>query len=322
MRKYLYCLAACLLYIGCSSLKISPEKDENIVIGFLENQEKDLGYKENTNNIFLRVAFNRTIYGWNSFSSPEEDYPSGKCLKFCQNNTSQKQTGWIVIFNGKTIGNIKTLRPYETNYISETCICDVDKHKTLPRISPPSLDFSGWIGQPVYRPLVVLKKPYYADPEKWSKTDPPKDIWVLVLKEFRKVIDKVRTLKEQNNVTMEISYEDKDILLSGAYVSNKGEYLLSLHLNPDLTKHDVTVLGFNEWSDHLFYITQDRFVKLLIVNHRDNDSYAELKFLDAGDYDDDGRSEIIYFLSSYNEDGYVLFYDGFFRNEVYTWSYH
>ena len=48
-----------------------------------------------------------------------------------------------------------------------------------------------------------------------------------------------------------------------------------------------------------------------------------MSLLDAGDYDDDGQSEVLFFLSQgENTDGFVL-YDASFREPVeFTWSYH
>ena len=53
-----------------------------------------------------------------------------------------------------------------------------------------------------------------------------------------------------------------------------------------------------------------------------DDDPLSLTLLDAGDYDGDGKSEVVFFLSGYNEDGYALFYDSFRKFVFHTWSYH
>lgn len=48
-----------------------------------------------------------------------------------------------------------------------------------------------------------------------------------------------------------------------------------------------------------------------------------LELLDAGDYDDDGKSKVIFFLTQPEDtDGYVLFYDDFKKQVENTWTYH
>jgi len=44
--------------------------------------------------------------------------------------------------------------------------------------------------------------------------------------------------------------------------------------------------------------------------------------VDAGDYDNDGKSEIVFSISRYNRGGYELFYDDFKGHTVFEFSYH
>lgn len=48
----------------------------------------------------------------------------------------------------------------------------------------------------------------------------------------------------------------------------------------------------------------------------------EFSFLDAGDYDADGRSEVLCLLSGYNRGGYALLFDDFKRSAIFEFSYH
>ena len=48
-----------------------------------------------------------------------------------------------------------------------------------------------------------------------------------------------------------------------------------------------------------------------------------MEFLDAGDYDNDGGSKVIFFLSQgENTDGFVLFGDHLQKNATLIWHYH
>ena len=48
----------------------------------------------------------------------------------------------------------------------------------------------------------------------------------------------------------------------------------------------------------------------------------DMQLLDAGDYDADGRSELVFMYSHYNSDGYKLFANGFADQESFGFSYH
>lgn len=49
---------------------------------------------------------------------------------------------------------------------------------------------------------------------------------------------------------------------------------------------------------------------------------AGLTLVDAGDYDLDGHSELVFWYSGYNKDGYVLFSPDLIREADYLWNYH
>ena len=62
------------------------------------------------------------------------------------------------------------------------------------------------------------------------------------------------------------------------------------------------------------------------VGHKPNGSISfvgeNFSFLDAGDYDADGRSELLFLISGYNRGGYALLFDDFKRSAIFEFSYH
>ncbi len=44
--------------------------------------------------------------------------------------------------------------------------------------------------------------------------------------------------------------------------------------------------------------------------------------VDAGDYDKDGKSELVFSIDRYNRGGYELFYDDFKKHVVLEFGYH
>jgi hypothetical protein len=44
--------------------------------------------------------------------------------------------------------------------------------------------------------------------------------------------------------------------------------------------------------------------------------------VDAGDYDNDGKSEVLFWINQDNRGGYKLFFDDFNKQAVFEFSYH
>jgi hypothetical protein len=49
---------------------------------------------------------------------------------------------------------------------------------------------------------------------------------------------------------------------------------------------------------------------------------AGMWLVDAGDYDNDGKSEVVFSIDRYNQGGYELFYYDFKKSAVFQFSYH
>jgi hypothetical protein len=49
---------------------------------------------------------------------------------------------------------------------------------------------------------------------------------------------------------------------------------------------------------------------------------SNMLLVDAGDYDGDGKEEAVFKVQRYNNDGYVLFHDGFKQKLEFSWDYH
>ena len=49
---------------------------------------------------------------------------------------------------------------------------------------------------------------------------------------------------------------------------------------------------------------------------------SRMWLVDAGDYDNDGKSELVFSIDDYNRGGYRLFYDDFSRSAKFEFGYH
>ena len=95
-----------------------------------------------------------------------------------------------------------------------------------------------------------------------------------------------------------------------AYGSDEGRIVAEMHLEA-IDCGDVEA-GF-DIDDPWFVVDLTG-----IVTYLD----AGLSLVDAGDYDNDGHSELIFSIHRENEGGYELFYDTFTKRSVFHFTYH
>lgn len=94
------------------------------------------------------------------------------------------------------------------------------------------------------------------------------------------------------------------------YTSGKGWVIARMHLEA-IDCRD-TEAGF-DIDDPWFFVDENKHVGFL-------DSGMWL--VDAGDYDNDGRSELIFSISRDNEGGYEIWYDDFRKHATFKFHYH
>jgi hypothetical protein len=172
-----------------------------------------------------------------------------------------------------------------------------------PRIREGAEKFENWLGKPPFRPLVVVSRPNYRDPDQWKPFRAPPEM----LAEARSAFIAGKVPATCQSVPVEIQPQRDLQLASGAYHSAKGAVLLALRF--DAPKD----LGDDVQCETIWFLKKgSRFSYL----------GAGLTLLDAGDYDADGISEVIFAKSGYNLDGYVLLRVKDASTQSFLWSYH
>jgi len=104
-------------------------------------------------------------------------------------------------------------------------------------------------------------------------------------------------------------YKDKNINIVKAYSSSTGWSLARLQLQP----HRWDGPADDPFVDQWFSISPTRE-----ITFRDKAMWL----VDAGDYGNDGHSELVFSIDDYNRGGYKLFYDHFKKEAVFELSYH
>ncbi len=216
--------------------------------------------------------------------------------------TSPNSTeNWIIAWNGQNKGNIQT-KLEGGLYVLKT--------PSAFESFQDYLEFSGWLyPEKLRRPLVVVHDGNHKDPENWKKVKPSPEKKSLITKEFKKDFPHYSLCKEEKVLKRVWNYPEKLIKLGTSYENKNGNglYLVSLaHYECGLAEGPVL-------SHLYFYNSKNNSIKKIDL---------ELRLVDAGDYDNDGNSELLFQNTKYNTHGYKLFSSELTLLSEKSWSYH
>ncbi|HEY6339741.1 MAG TPA: hypothetical protein VIW68_14710 [Candidatus Sulfotelmatobacter sp.] len=243
---------------------------------------------------FIRPAFEKTPSGW----------------KKVDPSSLPARLKWTIAFDGKMLGHVEAqtasddwLTPVQSILVSS---------EPVPSIGSPSTMFAGLAVEKVRRPLVAISRPNFRDPDGWKRMPMPRETAALVIKAFRHDYPHVDRCGNEEIVERDWKFPDSALSFPIAYGSNKHSFLIKTSLNagncgyvsdPD----DPT-------SEPWFFVDPDGTARRI---------GSFLTLLDAGDYDGDGKSEVVFFLmQGENTDGFVLFDPTFPKPVTLDWHYH
>lgn len=229
---------------------------------------------------------------------------------------------WTLAFDGKKLGELES-QPIP-NMASQKVTGPTDIQSILtpldkiPSIGKPQARFNGNFGRLVRRPLVVISKPYFADPDHWVPRELPQQEMSDVRSTFRKTFRHLRQCDSSGEALKDDwKFPDSEIVMRKSYESNKHDFIVEtkvLHNKClfDAERDDFQSLGGNQ----VFYVASDHKVIFLGL---------QWELVDAGDYDADGNSEVIFYIAEGKDidvetEGYVLFYDDFRHNVRFVWK--
>lgn len=273
-----------------------------ILLGILESlspsqQARIAGAYGEPSSAIVRVAFRKGDQGWEAFPGADN---LDKLQAAGANFPASQQ--WTVAFDGKAIGRIESRRPKQWVAYSDIGLQVLTAGEQAPHVGKPGGDFAQWgADAPVYRPLVLVSAPNAADPDAWQRADIRSDQVPQSLASFRAALAKENP---------KLQFADNDVELLKAYRSRGGLLLFALvlaHLAPSPDE----VPG-PEWTPHWFVADASGAIRFL---------GSEMMLIDAGDYDGDGHSELIFTKAGYDYDGYLLLWDDLHRSAIFGWNY-
>jgi hypothetical protein len=143
------------------------------------------------------------------------------------------------------------------------------------------------------------------DPEGWKPFHPAPDLIERLLPAFKGAT----VCRSDTETRIPFRYTARDIRVVGAYQSRTGRRIVGVALDPDANNCDG--VRDVEWENHWFAL--EAKPRLLGIS---------LSLVDAGDYDGDGHSELLFWHTDTNQDGYALVFDDLRKRVDLWWHYH
>lgn len=286
-----------MLLLGTLHLSCFAEKNSvNVYLGVLE-YDKEVG---------ARVAFLKNKGRWQSIKITNDKLENSiKVLP--------KELHWLIYFDGKILGKVTS--KYEKQSLnSKTGLMTIVKSlDQLPKIKDKLNLFSNWEGEKKFRPLILTTNKTI-DPDRWK----PYNIKGNALNSFKSIFIKklggnvdncTKYIEGKEQEFLNTKLNNQNVSLLKAYKSSKDEVLFGIST---IAKYECDGPSSEEYSIHWFYKTKNsvKFVGNQIMP------------IDAGDFDNDGKSEWMFSKSGYNLGGYKLFYDNFKNSVKFEWVYH
>ena len=286
--------------VCAAQLVNSTSESEKVYVGILDDAREEI-WRGKTGVIDRRIVMP-------AFEKSDSEWRTVTCFR-------PPKVKWTVAFDGKTLGQIESqASPDEGNAdqinsnFSRAKQIILTSFADVPTVGKASQEFTGvssLLGlTTVRRPLVVVSKPYYSDPDHWKRALLPEEIAQIVRQAFRRQYPHVDRCEQEQIAERDWKFPDSALVVVTAYASNKNSYLVAVSLNagdcgwggqPD----DPLDSFVHQW----FFVAADHSVRRI---------GGFEKLLDAGDYDNDGRSELIFFSTrSESSDAYDLLYAEF-----------
>ncbi len=277
---------------------------QEAIVGVLE--ERPGVYDGERPTRVVRAVFHKPAGGaWTAYDA--------SCL---QQRCYPAETAWTVGFDGRVLGRVTGRAPATWEFSADAGRQSIVGGGAVPIAGARGNDFAGFTGGPLHRPLVTSSTGRVSDPETWRRQALPAATAAAVRAHFRTRFPQAeRCASETENVARPWAYAATDIVVDGAYVAANGWRIAQASLPMSQYRCDGPVEdgGDGPFTPQTVAISPTGALTPL---------GAGMRLVDAGDYDGDGASELIFFFSLYNNDGYRLFSRNFAETASFSFSYH
>lgn len=304
-RAMLMTMRALVVLIGLSSYSVVMDAAEPAaILGALEeNPGHDSG---EPNHRGVRVLFQKIGSDWQAFPSSCSD---ADCLKRIASEYP-RVVAWTITFSGRSLGRVMGRTPNEFKLYADVGLEEITSEGPVPTIGERAKEYGGFSGSPVFRPLIANSRPFFRDPDSWKRFNPSAKIAAALRLEFRKKFPSVSNCASlEDDTAKPWPYRDADIKIIKSYRSNRDWSAVQLLLTGNRCDGPPEDAFLDQW----FAVAPGGEIRFLGEG---------MWLVDAGDYDNDGRSEMVFSIDRYDRGGYELFYDDFKRHAEFAFSYH
>jgi hypothetical protein len=259
----------------------------------------------------VRILFQKIGGEWQSFPSSCHDEV---CLQAITSKYPRAVT-WNIALSGRGLGQVTGQTPKAFATYADIGLQEIISKSLVPSVGQRSEEYRGFTQSSVLRPLIANSQPFFKDPDAWKPARVTAENLRALRLQFRRRFPKVSSCANQGDETGKPwAYRDADIKIVKAYSSSRGWMVAQVLLVGNRCLEPPNDGSFADAFENQWFVRSPR---------------GQISFLgqgmvlvDAGDYDKDGRSELMFFKSGYNRDGYELFYDDFKRRVAFQFSYH
>ncbi len=264
-----------------------------LMVGVLEPRSETQYEQART---VVRVVFANDGTGWKSLDPKCSDLA---CLQQAPAKFPT-EVNWTIAHQGQVVGAVPAVIDVEFKTYGDVGTQHLDGGINAPTVGEPTLDFGNGDGRPVHRPLVAVSTPNVADPDGWAPADLTPAAQAAVVAAFRTQFASVENCASpEENVPKPVTYTEKDVGIFGGFGSNKGWFIASANLDGYLCDGPMDGVAY---APQTYAIAPDGKVQNL----------GEWRtLLDAGDYDNDGKSEVVFAIDPQNAGGYDLRFNDF-----------
>ena len=273
-------------------------------IAVLENQPS--AYADQPPRFVVRMVFQNSTGTWRS-TSP--DCADEACLASSA-ATWPPTAAWTVVNAGAVMGKIDGATPKAWTRYADVGTQNIVGAADVPKVGAPTKDWND-AGLDLQRPLAAISSFKASDPDAWKETELAPTALAALQTAFTTQFASVQNCTNDGGTAPKpMKYKPTDIVPSGIHTSAKGWTVATAQL-----------IGYRcdgPWDEtafapQTFAISSDGKAQYL---------GESLKLVDAGDYDGNGGSEVLFAIQRGNTEGYDLFFNDFGGQATFAYNHH